>query len=206
MISLRHNFLFVHVPKTAGNSIQNVLKAHCDDQIVCLEPHHDGVERFEVRNPKYALHKHSTLRDYYRELGKPLFDKLFKFSCVRNPWERMISFYFSPSRGKVVWDRAGFLDLVQKTPPLPWHFGLGGNEAEDGSSFENLQFIMRFERIGDDFKTLCLRIGIPHQGLAVRNKSARQHYSAYYDSELTEAVRQRFEREIEYFGYGFEKR
>jgi N6-adenosine-specific RNA methylase IME4 len=97
MISLRNRFLFVHIPKTAGNSIQSVLCDYSEDRIV-TRGGQDGVERFEVRSAGRELEKHSTLADYYRELGEETAAGLFKFTCVRNPWDRMISFWFSPHR------------------------------------------------------------------------------------------------------------
>src|SRR5262245_20224214 len=99
MISLRHRFLYVHIPKTADNAVQNVLRHYSEDKLVCLSPHQDGVERFEVRNDRYAIQKHSTLSDYERELGGGTLAGLFKFCCIRNPWERAVSYYFSPHRG-----------------------------------------------------------------------------------------------------------
>ncbi len=33
MISLEHRFLFIHVPKTAGNALQNVPKDYSEDTI-----------------------------------------------------------------------------------------------------------------------------------------------------------------------------
>jgi len=50
MISLKYGFIFIHIPKTAGNSIQNVLKLYSEDKIVCTAPYQDGVERFELRS------------------------------------------------------------------------------------------------------------------------------------------------------------
>jgi hypothetical protein len=108
LISLAHNFLFVHIPKTVGNSIQNVLRTYSEDKIVRLAPHQDGIERFEVRSDKFNIHKHSTLQDYRAELGDEVFQRLFKFTSVRNPWDRMVSFYFSPHRGPVSWNREQF--------------------------------------------------------------------------------------------------
>ena len=61
MISTQKKFLFIHVPKTGGNSIQNILHEYSEDEIVASAKHQDGVERFEVRNSKYNIRKHSTL-------------------------------------------------------------------------------------------------------------------------------------------------
>ena len=96
MLSEKHSFLFLHLPKTAGNSIQERLKVYSDDKIVCLNDIQDGVERFEVRNQFNGLHKHSSLSEYKKVLPNVLFKRLFIFATIRNPWERMISFYFSP--------------------------------------------------------------------------------------------------------------
>ena len=40
--------LFLHIPKTAGNSIQNILRDYSEDEIVARGGQ-DGLERFEVR-------------------------------------------------------------------------------------------------------------------------------------------------------------
>jgi hypothetical protein len=46
MISFQKRFLFVHIPKTAGNSIQSVLRDYSEDELVALLSEQDGVERF----------------------------------------------------------------------------------------------------------------------------------------------------------------
>ena len=57
MLSIKKKFLFIHIPKKAGNSIQNVLKHYSEDEIVSLNHLQDGVERFEVRNKNFPIHK-----------------------------------------------------------------------------------------------------------------------------------------------------
>src|SRR5581483_11504032 len=57
MISFQKRFLFVHVPKTAGNSIQSVLRDYSEDELVALRGEQDGIERFGLRNPKYKVKK-----------------------------------------------------------------------------------------------------------------------------------------------------
>src|SRR6476659_6544745 len=69
MISLQKRFLFVHIPKTAGNSIQSVLRDYSDDQLVALRKEQDGIERFGLHNPKYKIKKHSTLTENRDALG-----------------------------------------------------------------------------------------------------------------------------------------
>jgi hypothetical protein len=76
MLSTSHNFLFVHIPKTAGNSIQDALRLYADDKFATRAPHQDGVERFELRSAKYNTTKHSTLADYEREYGAQMLRKV----------------------------------------------------------------------------------------------------------------------------------
>ncbi len=203
MISLQHGFLFVHIPKTAGNSIQNILSAYSEDKIVCLKPHHDGIERFEVRSERFNIRKHCTLQDYRVQLGKDVFQRLLKFTSVRNPWDRMISFYFSPNRGDVSWDRNDFIGFVKDISPVTDYISLESANP-DKSSFETINGFIRFEHLNDDFKQICERIGIPFTQLPQRNASMRQKYTVYYDDELVELVRNIFSEEIMYFGYEFE--
>jgi Sulfotransferase family len=141
LISLAHNFLFVHIPKTAGNSIQNVLRTYSEDKIVRLAPHQDGIERFEVRSDKFNIHKHSTLQDYRAELGDEVFQRLFKFTSVRNPWDRMVSFYFSPHRGPVSWNREQFAKLIAQIPPVTAHVFLEGGSNSKPSCFNNMDIL-----------------------------------------------------------------
>ena len=76
MISFQKRFLFVHIPKTAGNSIQSVLRDYSEDELVALRGEQDGIERFGLRNPKYKIKKHSTLAEYRAALGDTEFGNL----------------------------------------------------------------------------------------------------------------------------------
>src|SRR5262245_48617525 len=191
MISLRHKFLYVHIPKTAGNAVQNILRDYSEDKVVCLTPYQDGVERFEVRNEQFNIQKHSTLSDYQRELGNATLATLFKFCCVRNPWERAISYYFSPHRSTNIWERKAFMAVLDEIKPYTAFLKLDVAGAKK-SPFQNVDCIMRFERLEEDFHAVCERLGFPKTELPVRNKSARGHFSTYYDQELVELVRRRY--------------
>jgi sulfotransferase famil protein len=202
MISLRKRFLFVHIPKTAGNSIQSVLRDYSEDELVALRKEQDGIERFGLRNPNYKIKKHSTLSQYYDALGDQQFRDLYKFTCVRNPWDRMVSYYFTPTQKPENWNRKKFRETISKAVSVPDYLRLENGEA---NPFANVDCIMRFENLANDFRAVCDAIGISPPGLPQYNRSNREHYSKYYDDELRELVRARFAAEIERFDYKFEE-
>jgi len=202
MISFQKCFLFVHIPKTAGNSIQSVLRDYSEDQLVALRKEQDGIERFGLRNPKYKIRKHSTLREYRQALSDEQFHNLYKFTCVRNPWDRMVSYYFTPTQNPETWNREKFRGIISKAVSVADYLRLDEGEEDP---FANVDSIMRFENLADDFRTVCGRLDISPPTLPQYNRSNRQHYSKYYDDELREFVRSRFAAEIERFDYTFEE-
>ena len=202
MISLQKRFLFVHIPKTAGNSIQSVLRDYSEDQLVALRKEQDGIERFGLRNPKYEIKKHSTLSEYHHALGEEQFRELYKFTCVRNPWDRMVSFYFTPTQTPEPWNRKKFRGIISKVVSVPEYLRLDDGEQDP---FANVDYIMRFENLAVDFRAVCAAIDVSAPTLPQYNRSTREHYSKYYDGELRELVRTRFAAEIEQFNYAFEE-
>jgi len=201
LYSLSHRFLFIHIPKTAGNSLQSVLSQYSDDAIVRSAPHHDGVERFAVRSTRYNTRKHSTLTVYAHEYGDALLRQLFTFCCVRNPWDRCISHFLHRERHR--WDRAEFMRFVAaRVKPVRHYIESRPDESQPLSDcIEPLGFVMRFESLQDDFDRVCERLDIPLAPLPHRNVSGKSGYAKYYDSALADFVGTRFHEEIEYFGY-----
>lgn len=118
MISSTKKFIFIHIPKTGGNSIQNALKPYADDTVSTHEPNQDGVERYQLINPRFKTTKHSTLSDYKKNINKKDFNNLLKVAVIRNPWDRAISHYFSPYREITKWDRSDFLNFLPEIKPL----------------------------------------------------------------------------------------
>ena len=215
MISLRKNFLFVHIPKTGGNSLSSALLRWSEDELMTHTWHQDGRERFDIGNPGYGTHKHSILTEYRAALPEDIYAGLFKFSVMRNPWERVISAYFSPHRVirlEVVggWDRGRFLERLESgkriVQPLR-HFITSHPPPPEGTAAldSELDFLLRYENLEADFAELCDRIEVPRVALPRYNASERKPYTHYYDAELREIVRRRFAEEIAFGGYEFGK-
>lgn len=215
MISLEKQFLFIHIQKTGGNSIQNILKNYSEDEITSEKKHQDGIEMFGVKNDKYNIEKHSTLNQYKKELEPDIYKSLFKFATMRNPYERLISSYFSRNKGRSTWDRDEFKKLIYGEATMREYIvedsfltkidrTLGLNLSQKLKSLDSdIDFLLRFEHLNEDFKKLCEIIDIPFSPLPHRNKSKRKHYTEYYDQELIDMVSERFHEEIKLSGYAF---
>ncbi len=208
MISVQKRFLFVHIPKTGGNSLQGLLKKYSEDMIVSTAAHHDGIERFEVRNCNYPIKKHSTLSEYKNVLESELFDSLYKFAVIRNPYERMVSYYFSPHFSRDRWDREEFRGLVKKARTVrdyirlqrspPSFFFRKRRFSGDGSLDDDIDLLIKYENLEKEVESLCDRLSLEYQRLARRNSSVRCHYSEYYDRDMREMVREKFREGMEF--------
>jgi len=193
MISHDYKFLFIHIPRTGGSSIES---------------------QFNYKeNKDYTLStKHWTLSDWKKTLDRESFDNYFKFSFVRNPWDFTISKYkdvwfTGRSPGGPIGERAGktlkyFLEHY-KTP-----------SHEKGETFheyfapEEMDFIGRFENRENDLNYITQKIGITidskihHRKIQMKDKN-KKHYTEYYDDETIQIVAEQYKEDIEYFGYKF---
>lgn len=203
MIGVQYPFIFVHIPKTAGNALQNVLSLYSEDTLIA-NGHKDGIHRFGLSST-YGTTKHSTLADYFAALGSETFWSKRRFTCVRNPWDRAISFYFSPHRGYRAWDRNQFIRMLNEMRPMSDFLRLPAHETKARID-RHFNFIIRYEQLPDDFYRLCDIMGIAKKSLPMLNKGNRRPYSHYYDLELSQIVGERFREDIELFGYEFNPR
>jgi hypothetical protein len=208
LISESHGFLFVHVQKTAGTSVTQFLAPHA------LSPSAGRLNKIasdlglvhDWRRNYFRIH--APLRRAERVLPPDVFASLFKFAFVRNPWDRLVSWYVyvlrdtGHRRHAQVRDSGSFAQFVQVELARPRRSQWWMLEQRSGDL--GVDFVGRFERLEEDMAAICAHIGIPYQPLPRENVSKREPYQSYYTPELAELVRQRLAREIEAFGYAFD--
>lgn len=205
MLSTKKNFLFIHVPKTGGNSIGLTLEKYSDDKITDRK---DDNNSFDVTNKKYHTNKHSPLSYYKQVLDENIYNSLYKFCVVRNPWDRLISFYFSPHwryypkqypLGKI-WDEKSFINLViSQTKPLRHFICTDDNKK----LLEEIDYCIKFESLKDDLQNVLDHLGIKREKVLHKNKSKHKNYREYYNEKLKQLVAEKFHEEINFFGYKF---
>ena len=184
--------------------------------MVAEQAHQDGTERFEVVNDTYRLRKHARLSEYRAALPRKAYASLYKLAVIRNPWDLVVSHYFSPHRGAVDWNRDAFVRCIEGCPPLRHYIKenrfldrvrtrVRGWLGAPGSGLDgDLDMLLRFEHLDEDFAVLCERLRIPHQPLPRVNASRRKPYPSYYDDETRDMVRRKFREEVDFGGYRFD--
>jgi hypothetical protein len=227
MICTTHRCVFVHVPKTAGQSVEhffmNLLGMDWDTDRPALllnstsDPARGTEKLAHLSAAEYVRCGHMTAAD---------FDSFFKFSFVRNPWERLVSEY----RYRNYFSHLSFRDFVMNRFPSP---GFDDQYRHVMSQFDMLHsqdgellvdFVGRFESLQQDFDRVCERLGIPESTLPHINSSNKQsrhikrrvknllyfngengkrHYSEFYDDETRHRVSELYARDAETFGYKF---
>ncbi len=185
--------IFIHVPKAAGSSIALTL--------------------FGQKS------RHIPWFEYYRaNPGK--FRRYFKFSFVRNPWDRLVSTYFFLQRGGMnpqdaAWAAANLpayptferfvLEWLDEDSIHTWvHFRPQHYFICNEAGAVQMDFVGHMENIETDFAYVAARLGCTRK-LEKVNVGERQHYSCYYSDELREKVAHVYARDIELFGYRFEQ-
>ena len=179
-INHKHKFIFIHIPKNAGTSIRNSFNINGYDK--------------KVVSKRYP---HSTCSEIKKYIGDNIWNEYYKFSFVRNPFDRLVSFYhFHKSdqyKHKVGRERAytqSFKDWVIDTKDK--------NVIQTQSDYldEQINFIGSFENLQEDFNLVCNQMDILPYKLPHYNQSQHDSWDTYYDDELTDFVLNRYQKDF----------
>lgn len=93
IISLNKRYVFVHIHKCAGTSIEVALAKSLKHNDIVLGSTKSGEKYQEFFKRTIGLNKHSTALEARQFLGEGLYPKFFKFGFVRHPVDRLHSLY-----------------------------------------------------------------------------------------------------------------
>jgi len=215
LLSLRYRFLFVHIAKTGGTSIRAALNRYRRrdpyylPQAVCSRISHLTGHRIGCKFPRHA--KIIAAREM---LPRELFEQLFKFAFVRNPWDLQVSSFHHIRRERPHL-MAGHDDFetflrYKFDPNRPYQFHIDTSIEPQSDYLVDLHgrvavdFIGRYENFAADFGEACRRIGIAPPPLTHRRRAKnRGEYRRYYSDATAELVAGRFRQDIDRFDYSF---
>jgi len=207
VISDSKDFLFVHVQKAAGSSIRRLLEPYA------LHPPRTAWNKLRSRlhlQPDYrrfCFGGHAPLRHAEAVMPARRFDEIFKFAFVRNPWDRLVSWYSyvlqHPEHGRHrrIARLGGFEAFVEyeirrdKISQLEM--------LSDSTGRLRVDFVGRFETLHEDFEKIRARLDLEGR-LVPYNVSRHDAYRSYYTARTRDRVARHWAAEIEAFGYAFD--
>ncbi len=186
--------IFVHIPKNAGLSVCYTLFGNTGGS-------------------------HRKIQGYKKIFSPNTFKRYYKFTFVRNPWDRLVSTFFFLKNGGLtekdkVWAEAhlaeynDFKDFVKY-----WLTELNINNSlhfqhqhvflEDEKGAIAVDFIGRFENIDEDFKTITDKLNIKRTLKRTNTSNRQKDYRDYYDEETKAIVNEIYKKDIQLFNYEF---
>jgi hypothetical protein len=226
IISHSQKFVFLHVHKTAGESITVRLRQMLVQGDVVIH----GKATVDANGTR--LSKHSTARDVRDALQSETWDRYFTFGFVRHPIDRTVSLYrYMAERSRppelTMAQRLGLRPVTDNGDRSHWpevqayratssisefirHPLLDESKSmkpqstslcdEEGNLL--VDFVGRFERLDDDFAYVEQQLGLTHLPLKRINVSRQRHAECDELSFDDRAyLRARFEEDFRRFGY-----
>ncbi len=200
IISDAHKLLFVHVQKTGGVTLTNLLKSQLDD-VRSVSKRHAPLRKI--------LQKEPELVDYWT------------FGFVRNPWDRMVS-WWSMIENWRSWSERKDIDIEDRWNEM-WRTASTYTSfeqfvTEGPESFIRLRrnqidylrtkdrradFIGRTENLDEDSRFALEHFGLSTEGLGHDNRSKRVGYRDYYTPATRDLVGEIFAKDVAEFDYEF---
>lgn len=203
MISHTYRCIFIHIPRTGGTSIENVIwPGDRSERDLWM----GFVSKYRNKHQTGGL-QHLLASQVREEVGEPAFGAYFKFAFVRNPWDKAVSQYMLTRRRPDLQEFIGmneadsfkrYLELIGRREHVQWAPQYRFISDENGQQI--VDFIGRFEHLERDALHVFSRIGaqgpLPHA-----HATERLPLSDYYDREAVEIVAHHYAHDIELFGY-----
>jgi len=216
MISLSNKFIFVHIIKNGGTSIDNILK--------------DYAYNFNYNQGPYS--DHSTIKEIYNELSLEQYNQFYKFTVIRHPIFRISSlYYFSYSR--YIHHNNGMI-TPRQTPPkfnslenfvkcLP---SLYRNEEKENKlkNFKNMTYsflpqidwlkinnkitfdkIIKLKDLNQEWPSLLNDLKIKYKPLTHERKGVKykEDYISMYTQEMKDIIYDIYEKDMKEFNFQY---
>lgn len=203
ILSKKYRFIFVHIPKTGGTSIADpdYSQGGRGALIDCLGKD-DIMQQGHVRA--------AGLRD---RIGED-WNHFFKFTFVRNPWDRLVSLYHyflqdaekrASDLGRRIAQCLDFASFCRQLDELNLdpHFDQQVSYMIDYEGDLIIDYIARFEALEAEYRKICVHLGIPARELPHYRRSEHCDYRSYYDDECREIVLKKYRDDIKLLQYEF---
>jgi len=190
IISDHAKLLFIHVHRTGGSSIGNLLRDHLGKKITCFIQHENA-----RTSKSYLLDAH---KDYY------------SFGFTRNPWERILSWYSLINLNQpksLVEERKRFEMFIKSDAASDFttqYFHYNSIEYLTNKKGElKVDEIFRYENYVTAVQEIQERFNMPLKNIPTLNNTSNKDYHDFYTKESQRLITEKCRLDIEYFNYSF---
>ena len=207
IINHKYKFIFIHVPRTGGISTRGA-----------LEKLEGSVVYGKWCKPELKVGPHESLTDYIEKVGLKNVDAYFKWTRVRNPWDRLVSIY-NRRRNTIRWYQTAkhpaqeainnpfdvWVEMQMNTVKPPWRHRIF-NQYRRFVKDQGLDFVSRFANINEDFSFFCDKVGLPQIKLPHKNGWKHNSYKEYYNKKLIDKLLNfdSFREDLDYLNYDYQ--
>lgn len=222
---MRRPFLWLHVKKCGGQSMRRALG---DDYVqvdrreparfedLPREAWNDNLNNYRVDLGAYDYRRLAFAREHL--YGPEDFDARFRFTVVRNPFERAVSCwrFLSRRRGLARLVPGPSLEAFLESLPELWetrsnrhvatHTAPVWPDVTDAEGRPLVEFIAHLERIHDDFAEIVERAGLtprafPHENRGPRSDSRKSGRDPALSRHARGLVEELYADDLEHLGY-----
>jgi len=224
MISHRYRCIFIHIPRTAGTSIESAL-GHFQGEVNRGDQDHRSIRiiRRPLLHPGILASGENlaevfrSIRCRFRKYSNPnnsitvnrcQYRNYYKFTVVRDPWNRVYSAYRNLTtdqfhrRNLNITGKPSLNSFLKEfigrdmlKPQTYWIKDYDGKMPMD--------LVVKFEELESGFREVARALGDQSLTLPHHNKGGSGIYRDRYDHESAEMVGRYYREEIELFGYSF---
>lgn len=181
VVSHKHKFIFIHVPRTGGTAFLSPFSVYWD---LLGDSDHTPIWHRRI--------------GYFKSKFPKEWRKYFKFAFVRNPLDRMISMWIIKGRKE-----EGFVDFMKSIKADPSREPFCRPQSHWIGDGSELDYVARFENYSRETAYLAGKIGFPLMHLdKVRVTPGRLHYADYYGQDALEVALHLCKQDMENFDYG----
>ncbi len=209
IVSRSHEFIFIHVPKTAGSSVREALLPYSNGN-----PFWHTVQRPELGPGRYDR-AHVLARDWRHFPYLNANRHFFVFAVKRNPYSRFISAYHQhllfiegAERGSHEWKQK---DLNERMPDVLRHLRKCGPLESTIHLAPQVSFlfdgkkclpdyIARYEALEEDVSVVFQIIGIS-ETVGVKNTSPKGGKTLNFSQELLAEINETYKDDFTLLGY-----
>ena len=211
IISRGRRYIFVHIPKTGGTSMALALEARAMKDDIMLGDTPKAVKRrHRVKGTasRGRLWKHSTLSDIDGLVSPEEIAACFCFTLVRNPWDRMVSYYhwlqaqsFDHSAVRLAQSLDFSAFVCHPQTEASFRASTAASYMTDATGQVRADAYIRLEHLDTDLEPLQNHLGFA-LNLGHTNASERKSdWRSYYSPKIAEKVGRICADDVAAFGY-----